>query len=92
MQRYNFQFTGQRFFRIEKGNLAGQVKDLAYQARTTDFCGARWNRSAVSPLTAWAVLSTAGRSARPSGPRQPRLPSALFRSINILNTRTESGR
>ena len=37
MQRYNFQFTGQRFYRIEKGRLAGQLKDVAYQATTTDF-------------------------------------------------------
>ena len=39
MQRYNFQFTGQRFFRIEGGKLVGQVKDVAYQATTTDFWG-----------------------------------------------------
>src|SRR5687768_11063494 len=31
MQRYNFQFTGQRAFRIENGALAGQVRDFAYQ-------------------------------------------------------------
>src|SRR5262249_45019953 len=37
MQRYNFQFTGQKFFRIKGGKLAGQLKDIAYQARTTDF-------------------------------------------------------
>ena len=39
MQRYNFQFTGQRFYRIEQGRLAGQVKDVAYQAQTTEFWG-----------------------------------------------------
>jgi TldD protein len=39
MQRYNFQFTGQRFFRIRSGRLDGQVRDVAYQAVTTDF----WN-------------------------------------------------
>ena len=37
MQRYNFQFTGQRFYRIEDGRLAGQLRDVAYQATTTDF-------------------------------------------------------
>ncbi len=37
MQRYNFQFTGQRFYRIENGRLAGQLRDVAYQATTTDF-------------------------------------------------------
>ena len=40
MQRYNFQFTGQRFFKIEGGRLVGQVKDVAYQATTTEFWGA----------------------------------------------------
>ena len=39
MQRHNFQFTGQRFHRIENGRLAGQLRDVAYQATTTDF----WN-------------------------------------------------
>ncbi|MFL6098024.1 MAG: TldD/PmbA family protein, partial [Blastococcus sp.] len=39
MQRYNFQFTGQRFYRIEGGRLAGQLRDVAYQATTTDFWG-----------------------------------------------------
>ena len=37
MQRYNFQFTGQRFFAIENGRLSGQLRDVAYQATTTDF-------------------------------------------------------
>ena len=39
MQRYNFQFTGQRFYRIADGKLAGQLRDVAYQATTTDFWG-----------------------------------------------------
>ena len=37
MQRYNFQFTGQQFYKITNGRLAGQLKDVAYQATTTDF-------------------------------------------------------
>ena len=39
MQRANFQFTGQRFFRIRGGRLAGQLRDVAYQALTTEFWG-----------------------------------------------------
>ena len=39
MQRYNFQFTGQRFYRIRNGRLAGQLRDVAYQGTTTDFWG-----------------------------------------------------
>ena len=40
MQRYNFQFTGQQFHRIKNGKIVGQLKDVAYQATTTDFWGA----------------------------------------------------
>ena len=52
MQRYNFQFTGQRFYRIEGGKLAGQVKDVAYQATTTDFWGAM---EAVGGASTWVL-------------------------------------
>ena len=52
MQRYNFQFTGQRFYRIEGGKLAGQVKDVAYQATTTDFWGAM---EAVGGESTWVL-------------------------------------
>ena len=40
MQRYNFQFTGQRFYRVRDGRLAGQLRDVAYQGTTTEFWGA----------------------------------------------------
>ena len=36
MQRYNFQFTGQRFHRVKNGRILGQVRDAAYQGRTPD--------------------------------------------------------
>src|SRR4029079_12589844 len=52
MQRYNFQFTGQRFFRIRDGRLDGQVRDGAYQATTTDFWGAL---EAVGGQSTWRL-------------------------------------
>ena len=52
MQRYNFQFTGQRFFRIRDGRLDGQLRDVAYQATTTDF----WNSmEAVGGQSTWRL-------------------------------------
>src|SRR6185436_1737532 len=39
-QRYNFQFGGQTFWEIKQGKIAGMLRDVAYQARTTDFWGA----------------------------------------------------
>jgi TldD protein len=91
MQRYNFQFTGQRFVAIENGQLAGQLRDVAYQATTTDFWGAM---EAVGGPRTW-VLGGAFNC----GKAQPGqvaavshgCPSALFRDINILNTVHERG-
>lgn len=92
MQRYNFQFTGQRFFRIRDGRLDGQLRDVAYQATTTDF----WNAmEAVGGASTWRL-----GGAFNCGKAQPGqvaavshgCPSALFRGINVLNTRSEGGR
>jgi TldD protein len=91
MQRFNFQFTGQRFHRIEDGRLTGQVRDVAYQATTTDF----WNSlEAVGGPDTW-VLGGAFNC----GKAQPGqvaavshgCPSALFRGVRILNTNDEAG-
>ncbi|MGN6574509.1 MAG: TldD/PmbA family protein [Nocardioides sp.] len=90
MQRYNFQFTGQRFYRIENGRLAGQVRDVAYQATTTEF----WNSmEAVGGPDTW-VLGGAFNC----GKAQPGqvasvshgCPTSLFRDVRILNTTAEA--
>ena len=91
MQRYNFQFTGQRFYRIEDGRLAGQLRDVAYQATTTDF----WNSmEAVGGADTWQL-----GGAFNCGKAQPGqvaavshgCPTALFRDVNVLNTTAEAG-
>jgi TldD protein len=92
MQRYNFQFTGQRFFRIHNGRLNGQLRDVAYQATTTDFWGAM---EAVGGRSTWRL-----GGAFNCGKAQPiqaaavshGCPSTLFRGVNVLNTLTEAGR
>ena len=92
MQRYNFQFTGQRFFRIENGELKGQLRGVAYQATTTDFWGAM---EAVGGPGTW-VLGGAFNcgKAQPGqvAPVSHGCPSALLRGINVLNAASESGR
>jgi TldD protein len=92
MQRYNFQFTGQRFFRIEKGKLAGQVKDLAYQSRTTDFWGAMQAVGGQSTYLLGGAFNCGKGQPGQVAPVSHGCPSALFRGINVLNTRAESGR
>ena len=73
MQRYNFQFTGQRFYRIEHGRLAGQCKDVAYQAQTTEFWGSLEAVGGPSHLRARRRLQLRQGPARPGGPGQPRV-------------------
>ena len=92
MQRYNFQFTGQRFFRIRGGTLDGQLRDVAYQATTTDFWGAM---EAVGGPSTWRLGGAFNCGKAQPGQVAPvshGCPSALFRGINVLNTRTEGGR
>ena len=92
MQRYNFQFTGQRFYDIVDGEVRGQVRDVAYQSTTTDFWG---SLAAVGGPQTW-VLGGAFNC----GKAQPGqvaavshgCPSALFRQIKVLNTTAEGGR
>jgi TldD protein len=91
MQRYNFQFTGQRFYRIRGGRLAGQLRDVAYQATTTDFWG---SLDGVGGPATW-VLGGAFNC----GKAQPGqvaavshgCPTTLFRGIRVLNTVAEAG-
>ncbi len=92
MQRYNFQFTGQRFFRITDGKLDGQLRDVAYQATTTDFWGAM---EAVGGPSTWRLGGAFNCGKAQPGQVAPvshGCPAALFRGINVLNTRTEGGR
>ena len=92
MQRYNFQFTGQRFYKIEGGRLAGQLRDVAYQATTTDFWG---SMSAVGGPQTY-VLGGAFNcgKAQPGqvAPVSHGCPTALFENVAILNTVQEAGR
>ena len=89
MQRYNFQFTGQRFYSIVDGRLAGMVKDVAYQATTTEFWG---SMTRVGGPSTW-VLGGAFNC----GKGQPGqvaavshgCPSALFTGVRVLNTTAE---
>jgi TldD protein len=92
MQRYNFQFTGQRFFAIRDGALGGQLRDVAYQSTTTDF----WRSMEAVGGESTYLLGGAFNC----GKGQPGqvaavshgCPSALFRGVKILNTVQEGGR
>jgi TldD protein len=90
MQRYNFQFTGQRFYKIENGRLAGQLRDVAYQAVTTEF----WNSMEAVGGPQTYVLGGAFNCGKGQpgqvAPVSHGCPAVLMRDIRILNTAEEA--
>jgi TldD protein len=92
MQRYNFQFTGQRFYRIEGGRLAGQLRDVAYQATTTDFWGAMTRVGGPQTYVLGGAFNCGKGQPGQVAPVSHGCPTALFEQINVLNTVQEAGR
>ena len=83
MQRYNFQFTGQRFFRIENGRLAGQLRDVAYQATTTDFWG---SMEAVGGPETYVLRRRVQLRQGPARARSPRSATAARPRCSAVST------
>jgi TldD protein len=90
MQRYNFQFTGQRFFRISAGRLTSQLRDVAYQATTTDF----WNSMEAVGGPQTYVLGGAFNCGKgqpgQTAPVSHGCPAVLMRGVRVLNTVEEA--
>ncbi len=85
-QRYNFQFGGQLFYEIKDGQIAGMLKDVAYQANTREF----WNScTAVCDQSDYRL-----GGAFNDGKGQPAQSSAVshgsatarFNGVNVINT------
>jgi TldD protein len=91
MQRYNFQFTGQRFYLITAGRLAGQLRDVAYQATTTDF----WNSMEAVGGPQTYLLGGAFNCGKGQpgqiAPVSHGCPAVAMRGVRILNTTAEAG-
>jgi TldD protein len=89
MQRYNFQFTGQRFYKITNGRLDGQLRDVAYQATTTDF----WNSMEAVGGPQTYVLGGAFNCGKGQpgqvAPVSHGCPAVLMRGVRVLNTAEE---
>ena len=89
MQRYNFQFTGQKFFRIRGGKIVGQVKDVAYQSTTTDFWNAMEAVGGPSTYLLGGAFNCGKGQPSQLAPVTHGCPAALFRQIQLLNTAKE---
>jgi TldD protein len=92
MQRYNFQFTGQRFFRIEGGRLVGQVRDVAYQATTTEFWGSMEAVGGRSTYRLGGAFNCGKGQPGQVAAVSHGCPSVLVRGVRVLNARVEAGR
>jgi len=89
MQRYNFQFTGQRFFAIKNGRLAGQLRDVAYQATTTDFWGSMEAVGGPQSYVLGGAFNCGKGQPGQVAPVSHGCPAAVFRGVRILNTAEE---
>ncbi len=92
MQRYNFQFTGQRFYRIENGELAGQLRDVAYQATTTDFWGSMSVVGGPQTYVLGGAFNCGKAQPGQAAPVSHGCPTARFDQVSVLNTVQEAGR
>ena len=90
MQRYNFQFTGQQFHKIKNGKIVGQLKDVAYQATTTDFWGAMRAVGGPSTYVLGGALNCGKGQPSQVAAVSHGCPAAVFSSINVLNTVSEA--
>ncbi|MEI8055855.1 MAG: TldD/PmbA family protein [Actinomycetes bacterium] len=92
MQRFNFQFTGQQFHRIKSGKLAGQLKDVAYQATTTEFWGSMTAVGGPSTYRLHGAFNCGKGQPGQVASVSHGCPAAAFESVNILNSVQEGGR
>jgi TldD protein len=85
-QRYNFQFSGQMYYEIKNGKIAGMLNNVAYQANTQEF----WNScSAVCDKSDYRLGGSFF-----DGKGQPVQSSAVshgsstarFNGVNVINT------
>ena len=85
-QRYNFQFSGQAFYEIRNGKIAGMLRDVAYQANTPMF----WNAMDMiggrsSYWMGGAFNDGKGEPSQSNSVSHGCVP-ARFRNVRILNT------
>jgi TldD protein len=92
MQRFNFQFTGQRFYRIRNGVLAGQLRDVAYQANTIEFWNSLVALGGSDTYRLGGALNCGKGQPGQVAPVSHGCPSAVFSGVNVLNTREQAGR
>jgi TldD protein len=92
MQRSNFQFTGQRFYAIERGRITHQLRDVAYQATTTQFWGSLVRLGGESTYVLSGAMNCGKGQPGQIAPVSHGCPSVHVAGVRVVNAREESGR
>ena len=87
MQRYNFQFTGQRFYEIRSGRLVRQLRDVAYQSSTPDFWASLVALGGPQTYVLGGALNCGKAQPSQVAAVSHGCPTAVFRGVTVLNTR-----
>ena len=85
-QRYNFQFGGQVFWEIKNGRKTQMLRDVAYQARTSDFWNSCDGVAGRNEYLLCGVLTDGKGEPGQSNPVSHGCPPARFRQVNVINT------
>ncbi len=84
-QRYNFQFSGQRFHEVKKGKITRMLRDVAYQSNSIEF----WNScDMIGGEKSWELHGTLWDGKGEPGQSNAvshGCPPARFKGVNILN-------
>lgn len=89
-QRFNFQFTGQVAYEIKEGKLGNMLRDVAYQSTSQQFwksCNGLCDASEY--MLGGSMFDGKGEPSQ-SNPVSHGCPTARFRNINVINTRSQS--
>jgi TldD protein len=90
MQRYNFQFTPQRAWRIRNGRAVGQVRDVAYQSSTPQFWHALSAIGGAASYQLGGAINCGKGQPGQSAPVSHGCPPAVFADVRVLNTSQEA--
>jgi TldD protein len=89
-QRYNFQFSGQAFYEIQNGKIAGMLRDVAYQANTPVFWRSMDMIGGKSSYWMGGAFNDGKGEPSQSNSVSHGCVPARFRNVTILNTARSS--
>ncbi|MBL7864202.1 MAG: TldD/PmbA family protein [Cyclobacteriaceae bacterium] len=90
-QRYNFQFGGQLFYEIKNGQIAGMLKDVAYQSNTQEFWNACGGMADESDYRLGGAFGDGKGQPPQSNAVSHGSSTTRFNGVNVINTARKIG-